>query len=321
LVPDTKPPSFALSLAGGGFRGLFTIEFLSLLENEVGPLKNKVSFIAGTSVGAINGIGLALGHSAETIRDQFIGLGEGVFPPEYIPFKAMAEQAFKSGKRDPQKLSEAIKDITGDKTLKDVEIPIAVTAVDITAGRARIFKHRALGGDESDQKIPLVDIAMASAAAPTYFPPHKIDPKIYVDGGLFANAPDLTTAAELLNYQKEPAKRRMISISAADTNQALASSKKTASLKGVDWANPMNPILLQQIMAAQASYARECAKRIIGSRYVASVAPHPSTSQDEVLELDRADADAQKTLRGLAIDAYNDFLDRYRDPWISELKL
>ncbi len=40
-------------------------------------------------------------------------------------------------------------------------------------------------------EIKIVDVALATSAAPTYFPRHPIGPNEYVDGGLFANDPSL----------------------------------------------------------------------------------------------------------------------------------
>jgi patatin-like phospholipase/acyl hydrolase len=37
-------------------------------------------------------------------------------------------------------------------------------------------------------------VALATSAAPTYFPPHAADGAVFVDGGLIANAPDLLLA-------------------------------------------------------------------------------------------------------------------------------
>ena len=313
--------TFALSLAGGGYRGLFTIEFLTLLEDDIGPISSKFSLFAGTSVGALNAIGLSLGYRAEELRDFFIDLGNDVFPGEFNPFKKYKDKFIGSGNCDPVNLRNAIEKITQGKTLGETIHPLAITAVDITTARSKVFKSSQIGGSAADQRIKLVDIALASAAAPTFFPPHKIDANIYVDGGLFANAPDLTASVNLCSLELVPERRRLLSISALDSNNALPSSEKTEKLSGAQLINPLNPILLNQIMASQIFHARDCAKQIIGGKNYATVAPNPSAEQDKVLGLDKADEVARDTLRAVARAAYDDFNDRYADSWMSELRL
>ena len=53
-------PFRILSLAGGGYLGLFTASMLARIEERVGaPLGRSFDLIAGTSVGGILAIGLA----------------------------------------------------------------------------------------------------------------------------------------------------------------------------------------------------------------------------------------------------------------------
>ena len=38
--------------------------------------------------------------------------------------------------------------------------------------------------------MAIVDAALATSAAPTFFPVHRIKGELFADGGLYANAPD-----------------------------------------------------------------------------------------------------------------------------------
>jgi patatin-like phospholipase/acyl hydrolase len=312
-VPPTadNAPKFVLSLGGGGYRGLFTIEFLTLLEEQTGPLKDRLSLVVGTSVGSINALGLAAGLESDKIRDAMVDLGKMVFPPERVPFAGMIKQVL-SHRRDPTALKLALSKMLGSMTLGQTVVPALVTAVDITAGQPRVFRTKRFGG--RDDGLPLVDVALASAAAPTYFPPHYIEPKYYADGGLFANAPDLTAAVEAttsMGWRKE--KIRLLCIGATLSNDALASSERTGALTGIDWGDPREPILLQQIMGSQVRYSRDCARRIVGANRYIAVDPIPSSKQQSVLGLDVATDTAIKTLRSIAIDAFNQFVDEHSD--------
>ena len=302
---------YVLSLGGGGYRGLFTIEFLAMLEEITGPLRDRVSLVAGTSAGSINAMGLAIGLPARTIRDKTVQLGSSVFPPERIPFQGFINQALKH-KRDPSLLKRALTEILGDWTLGQTVVPALGTAVDLTAGQPKIFKAKELGGQ--DDGIKLVDIVLASTAAPTYFPPHRIGPKTYVDGGLFANVPDLIAAIKSTSSTGWRRDRiRLLCIGTTLENVSMAASDRTASLTGIDWGNPKNPLLLQQIMGAQIRSARDIAKRIVGVENYISIDPSPSAAQQAVLGLDIATEDAKNTLLSMAHDAFTQFLDQHSD--------
>ena len=53
--------------------------------------------------------------------------------------------------------------------------------------------------DPAHARVALSDAVIASAAAPLYFPAHRVAAlgREFVDGGLYANAPDLAALAEL----------------------------------------------------------------------------------------------------------------------------
>jgi hypothetical protein len=88
----------------------------------------------------------------------------------------------------------------------------------------------------------------------------------------------------------------------------MAASAKTAALSGIDWGNPKNPIILQQIMGAQIRSARDAAERIMGKDHYIAVDPACSSSQEAVLGLDVATDKAKKTLASMAQDAFAQFL-------------
>lgn len=296
---------YVLSLGGGGYRGLFTIEFLRFLEADVGPLKGRLNLVAGTSAGSINAMGLAAGLSAEVIRDATLSFGESIFPPERIPFSGMLKQAV-SHKRDAARLKQSLSELLGTTKLGETKVPAVASAVDLTAGQPRIFCPSFLGG--RDDNVTLVDIVLASTAAPTYFPPHAIGPKLFVDGGLFANVPDLTAAViatRATGWRSDQI--RMLCVGTTFASTALAASAKTAALTGIDWGNPRNPILLQQIMSAQILFARECAQKIVGHEHYIAIDPAPSTDQEAVLGLDVATDAAKQTLQSMAQDSYEKF--------------
>ena len=80
-------PRKLLACDGGGIRGIITIEILARIESELrnnsgNPqlvLGDYFDYIAGTSTGAIIATLIALGHSADEIRDFYLRSGVEMF--------------------------------------------------------------------------------------------------------------------------------------------------------------------------------------------------------------------------------------------------
>ena len=70
-----------LALSGGGYRGLFTVNVLKRLEEQAKrPIGECFDLIAGTSIGGLVAIGLALSKPAQLIERVFLEQGETIFP-------------------------------------------------------------------------------------------------------------------------------------------------------------------------------------------------------------------------------------------------
>ncbi|WP_457833194.1 patatin-like phospholipase family protein, partial [Staphylococcus aureus] len=69
-----------LALSGGGYRGLFTAKVLADLEQEIGgPIAAKFDLIAGTSIGGILALAVAMEVPAEQMVSLFEKHGEKIF--------------------------------------------------------------------------------------------------------------------------------------------------------------------------------------------------------------------------------------------------
>lgn len=190
-------PRHLLALTGGGFRGIFSAQVLSRLETTAQrSLSTCFDLIGGTSIGGIIAIGIACGIPAETIMEMMRDHGPGIFKAKHTAFGSLATSSY-----DPDPLRKAIVSILGkpnaDRPFSDIPAKLAVVAVDERASEPRIFKTEALAGRFAD-RISTVDVALATSAAPTYFPPHRIGDDVFVDGGLIANAPDVILIGEAM---------------------------------------------------------------------------------------------------------------------------
>ena len=212
-----------LSLIGGGIRGSFVTSLLYELERKLGrPIAESFDLIAGTSTGGIIAAGLAFGLSAKQMQDFYVNYGEQIFTPR-PPYQAkglmraifpLANWAFKKktgGSLDaafrarfcPFALQDAFDQGFGEATLKSVEFTrLIIPAVNLTNGEPHIFRSRHLPKGLHDQNVKIADVAVATTAAPTYFPHRPIDGSDYVDGGMWANDPSLVACAEAIRIKQ-----------------------------------------------------------------------------------------------------------------------
>jgi len=186
-VIDTKQQRFQiLALSGGGFRGLYTAKILADIEDQIGaPIASKFDLIAGTSIGGILALAVALEIPAQKMVDLFEKHGEDIFKPRFNFFGTL-RSAY-----SPEPLKRLLQDesLFGQQPLGECKHPVIVPAINYSRGEPQLFKTPHHLDFIRDHKFALVDVALATSAAPMYFPRHTFNNNQYVDGGLYANAP------------------------------------------------------------------------------------------------------------------------------------
>ena len=178
-----------LSIDGGGIKGVFPASFLATLEEQVNqPTGRYFDLIAGTSTGAIIAIGLSIGLSAKEILGFYESEGPSIFP-DANGFKRRLRHWFRP-KYDPLALRHALERVFGDKKISDCKTRLLVPSLNAITGDIHIFKTRHHPKLVMDERVSLVDVALATTAAPTYFPPHISGADLpMIDGGIWANNP------------------------------------------------------------------------------------------------------------------------------------
>lgn len=224
-----------LSIDGGGIRGLIPAIVLAHIEQQTRkPICELFDAIAGTSTGGILALGLTkpgadLNTRAHELIELYRGRGGEIFAescwrravyglvdriptgsdpnehlfglPRHVAPSDLLDPKYRATGR-----SNVMRDFFGGTKLTDATTRVFVTSYD-TYGRGPVFfvSRRADAVDDRyydaiAEGITMVDAAMATSAAPTYFPPHKIDkPHVakgedhtyysLVDGGVFSNNP------------------------------------------------------------------------------------------------------------------------------------
>jgi patatin-like phospholipase/acyl hydrolase len=251
----SEPVFRILSLDGGGIRGIFTAAFLATLEEMAGRRAGDFfDLVVGTSTGAIIGLAVALGIPARTVLDLYVERGARIFRRPRLLGSLLRPRY---GNRD---LERAVREIFGDRSINDVRVPVCIPSYELTNAYPRIWKdehaaHLHWWGDQ-----PAWRIALASAAAPLYFPAIQVlEGDSHVDGGLYANNPVLVGLTEAVHTFAQPLDRiRILSIGAGERAERIPQSH--AARMGLwQWRTA----LFEHILGAQARGAHEIARRLL----------------------------------------------------------
>lgn len=292
-----------LSLSGGGVRGLYTACVLEGLEERAGaPLNECFDLIAGTSIGGIIALGLALGRRASEVRELVQSASAQIFPPPRPLWTAM--RGLFCARFDATPLREVIEAVVGaDTRLGDLRTPILVPTVALTAGAAQLFRSPHHGAHLIHADTKLVDVALATAAAPLVFPIAIIANAQYLDGGLIAHAPDALAVHEAqVFFGKRSADIFMLSVGTTRDLTALAAG-----------GNPSRGLLYWMrrarlpdvVVGAQQALSLQTSREVLGERHVVINTPR-SRDQGASVALDRADHTAIATLKAMAEHALSD---------------
>lgn len=244
-----------LALDGGGARGLFTASFLATIEDLLRVrLAGQFDLIVGTSSGATIGLALAMELPAQQLVDLFLAQGAQIFArPRRLGMLLRP-------KYDDEPLARALRHVFGDRTINEVRTPVCVLSYELTSSYPRIWKDdhapdMRCGGDQ-----PAWRVALASSAAPIYFPGAQvIDDDSHVDGGLFANNPILIGLAEAVRYFDRPVDRiRILSVGTGERAERIPHER--ARRMGVwEWKT----MLYEHMLIGQARIAHEIARRLL----------------------------------------------------------
>ena len=158
--------------------------------------------ICGTSTGGLIALALSLGLPAKTVSEFYINRGKRIFP--YVPFFNSLKQVMWGGKFSDKYLKQSLIEVFGENKIGDSKNLLCIPTYTYTDARPWVFKfdHKE-GGLDRDNEAKYVDVALATSAAPTYFPLCEIDyydKKQFIDGGVWANNPTLVGLIEALRY-------------------------------------------------------------------------------------------------------------------------
>jgi patatin-like phospholipase/acyl hydrolase len=201
-----------LSVDGGGIKGVFPASFLAALEEDLpSPISAYFDLIAGTSTGGIIALGLGLGLTAKQLLDFYVSEGPSIFPPSSA---AGWLRHWIAPKYSQEPLRTALNRAIGGKLLGDSSRRLLVPSLNAATGEIYIYKTRHHEELRTDWKVPAVEVALATSAAPSYFPVHASITNIpFIDGGIWANNPTGLAAVEAVTLlAQRPENVRILSL-------------------------------------------------------------------------------------------------------------
>jgi patatin-like phospholipase/acyl hydrolase len=296
-----------LCLSGGGYRGLFSAQFLSRCEAAYSSkCQERFDLFAGTSVGSLIVTALAVGIPAQVIAQQIRQFGPTIFRRSALSkVKRLVAQAPYSLDNVRTAIHSTLTPQLAKKPLSEIEARLLIVSVNHTTGSPALFRSGGLDS-RGDKTVTVEDAILASAAAPTYFPTQKIGACQYVDGGLIANAPDVLAAVEAFEKLSAPQDELyMLSVGTAGRREDAAVHLAARRAGVLSWL--VSHGLIQTIMSAQEQTALLQARNLFGTRLL-RIDKEPSGNHiKEIKDLDRATPKSTQILDFLANAAWDDF--------------
>ncbi len=189
-----------LSLDGGGIRGLYSAAVLAKLEEKHSVnIVDHFDLITGTSTGGIIALGLGLGMRPKEIVEFYVNSGPKIFS-NLFGWRNKLHWFHRKYPNDPLQIALANGNAFGEKRLGDSRCRLVIPSYNLAQDKVRVFKtphHKRL---RTDWKIPAWKVALATSAAPTFFPSCKhVEDSRLVDGGVWANNPSVVGIAEAVS--------------------------------------------------------------------------------------------------------------------------
>ncbi len=238
-----------LSIDGGGIKGVFPAYLLMLIESELEKRKDgktkiyqHFDLITGTSTGGIIALALSFGIPAKEIYELYLNNAKSIFGRKKSFIKQLFFSSHKSDFLESlikNKFREYNNGV--DPRLNDCKTDVCIPIYDLVRGNPSVLKTPYHNAFVRDFHIPAYQVAMATAAAPTYFNPYSskyvdlnnINKSFInkVDGGVMANNPTLVAFLEAIKaFKVDVSDLEIFSIGTGHKNFTDINSRKNWGL-------------------------------------------------------------------------------------------
>lgn len=232
-----------LALDGGGAKALFSAHVLARLEADLGvKIADSFDLITGTSAGGIVALGLGAGLRPADIVAQYERLVATVFPRNRRRWWRLPGRLVHPTYKESV-LHTALQGVLGERLLGESMKRLVIPSWDVHRGGVHLFKTPHYDRLRRDWKIPMVDVAMATSAAPVYFPAARVDGHRLVDGGVWANNPSVVGITEAVSMVNVPLSA--IGVLNIGTTDQVSHHPKRLDIGGfATWARYAVPLVL-----------------------------------------------------------------------------
>ena len=302
-----------LCIDGGGIRGLIPALVLAEIEARTGRrIAEMVDLVAGTSTGGILACGLTRPgtdgrprFTAQELAGIYVEEGPSIFRRSLLK-RVFSVEGWVAERYEDDGLNAALERYLGDATLSHALTDVLVTAYDIHDRFAFFFRSARARSDPA-YDFPLVQVARATSAAPSYFEPARATDvagtRTYplVDGGVYAVNPSMCAYADVMRSGEL---ELMLSLGTGTHTRAYT-YEQARGWGQLEWARPVRDMVFDGV----ADTIHFEASMLMGDRYVRLQTGLEAASDD----LDDASAANLSHLRSDAerlIAASADELDR-----------
>lgn len=257
-----------LTIDGGGIKGVFPASFLATVENAIeGNIADYFDLIVGTSTGGIIALGLGLGLPAEKMLGFYEEHGPTIFKGNrgFRWLRWLGTSKYRSAP-----LEEALRSCFGDKRLGDSKKRLVIPSLNLENGETYIYKTAHHPRLERDYKEKAVEVALKTAATPTYFSTRRSSVGTpLIDGGMWANNPvgmAVVEAITLLDWPRDTLKVLSLGCTTEPLNVNLG---RNASLGTLYWVTKFVDVF----MHAQSHASLGTAKLLAGYGNIKRINP------------------------------------------------
>jgi patatin-like phospholipase/acyl hydrolase len=234
-----------LCIDGGGIRGIIPALVLAELERRTGRrIADMFDLVAGTSTGGILACALTVPDPkpAAELVELYRTQGPRIFRRSLWQRVSSADGLLEE-KHDDAELERALRDELRDVRLSEATTRVLVTAYDLVARKPYFFKSW-----RREREAPMVDVARATSAAPTYFEPHPLGGRSLIDGGVFATNPAMCAYAEAQRLAPGEA-CFIVSLGTGEQTRSIAHDD-AAGWGLVEWVRPVIDVVFDGVADA-----------------------------------------------------------------------
>uniref|UniRef100_A0A0N5A355 PNPLA domain-containing protein n=1 Tax=Parastrongyloides trichosuri TaxID=131310 RepID=A0A0N5A355_PARTI len=282
----------ALSLDGGGMRGLVSVICLLFASRRIfgnESLINLVDWTIGTSTGSLLALSLAKGHTLTEAFFNYWDVKNEIFLDKSTMARLFGNVVDKQTSNVENVLERTFP--SNEFTFKKYSKRLTVPALDIsmTPAKLHIFRNYSYGDDDDFEDVTFKDAARASGAAPTYFHPHIMGNKKFVDGSLAANCPLNILFKEYdrcLQNKQNCSLACIISIGTGEPEETNRRYKSGNSIKKrTQHLGHVTELLLEQVVGYEKSILECCEDRCRASN-IPFIRINPTGISDRIDQID-----------------------------------